>query len=74
MYPYDVKHYEIKNYSGGSWSIWNESRPNLVKLKNISDKEVDLHIITGKSGKFTLIYESNEGKSIAALDIQIKSL
>ena len=74
VYPYDVKHYEIKNYGGGSWSIWNESRPNLVKLKNISDKEVDLHIITGKSGKFTLIYESNEGKSIAALDIQIKSL
>ena len=74
VYPYDVKHYEIKNYSGGSWSIWNESRSNLVKLKNISDKEVDLHIITGKSGKFTLIYESNEGKAIAALDIQIKSL
>ena len=74
VYPYDVKHYEIKNYSGGSWSIWNESRSNLVKLKNISDKEVDLHIITGKSGKFTLVYESNEGKVIAALDIQIKSL
>ena len=74
VYPYDVKHYEIKNYGGGSWSIWNESRSNLVKLKNISDKEVDLHIITGKSGKFTLIYESNEGKVIAALDIQIKSL
>ena len=74
VYPYDVKHYEIKNYGGGSWSIWNESRPNLVKLKNISDKEVDLHIITGKSGKFTLVYESNEGKVIAALDIQIKSL
>lgn len=74
VYPYDVKHYEIKNYSGGSWSIWNESRPNIVKLKNISDNEIDLHIITGKSGKFTLVYESNEGKAIAALDIQIKSL
>lgn len=72
--PYDVKHYEIKNYSGGSWSIWNESRPNLVKLKNVSEQEVDLHIVTGKSGKFTLIYESNEGKVIDALDIQIKSL
>lgn len=74
VYPYDIKHYEIKNYSGGSWSIWNESRPNIVKLKNISDNEIDLHIITGKSGKFTLVYESNEGKAIAALDIQIKSL
>jgi hypothetical protein len=74
VYPYDVRHYEIKNYSGGHWSILNESRLNLVKLKNISDKEVDLHIITGKSGKFTLIYECNERKIIAALDIKIKSL
>ena len=74
VYPYDIKHYEIKNYDGGHWSIWNESRPNLVKLKNISNKEVDLHIITGKSGKFTLVYENNEGTVIAALDIQIESL
>jgi hypothetical protein len=45
-----------------------------VKLKNISDKEVDLHIITGKSGKFTLMYQDNERKAIATLDIQIQSL
>ena len=74
VYPYDVRHYEIKNYNGGSWLIWNESKSNLVKLKNMNDKEVDLHIITGKSGKFTLVYQSNEGEEIATLDIQIKSL
>ena len=74
VYPYDVRHYEIKNYSGGCWSVWNESRPKLVKLKNINDTDVDLHIITGKSGSCTLTYENSEGKVIAALDIQIKTL
>jgi hypothetical protein len=73
-YPYDVKIYEIRNTSGGRWVIWNESRSNLVKLKNQNENQVEVHIITGKSGTFTLGYEKESGELFATLDIQIKSL
>ena len=74
VYPYDVKTYEIKNASGGRWVVWNESRSNLVKLKNQNEDQVEVHIITGKSGTFTLVYEKENGELFTTLDIQIKSL
>ena len=73
VYPYDVSTYEIKNYNGGDWVISNESKSNIVKMKNITDILVDIHILTGKSGNFTLNYIKNN-EIIAALDIEIKSL
>lgn len=73
VYPYDVSTYEIKNDNGGYWVISNESKSNIVKMKNITDILVDIHILTGKSGSFTLNYIKNN-EIIAALDIEIKSL
>lgn len=73
VYPYDVSTYEIKNYNGGDWMISNESKLNIVKMKNITDNLVDIHILTGKSGNFTLNY-IKDNEIIAALDIEIKSL
>ena len=75
VYPYDVKRYEIRNYDlgGGIWVIENESRPKMVSMSGVSDKSIDLNIVTGRSGSFTLVYKVNGGV-IAALDIDIKSL
>ena len=73
VYPYDVSTYEIKNYNGGDWVISNESKSNIVKMKNITDNLVDIHILTGKSGNFTLNY-IKDNEIIASLDIEIKSL
>ena len=73
VYPYDVSTYEIKNYNGGDWVISNESKSNIVKMKNITDILVDIHILTGKSGNFTLNY-IKDNEIIASLDIEIKSL
>lgn len=74
VYPYDVRTYEIQNASGGRWVIWNEVGSNLVKLKNSTEKFVEMHVTTGKSGSLTLGYEKENGELIATLDIQIKSL
>lgn len=76
VFPYDVVSYEIKNYNGkqGIWKITNESRKNLTKIKEIKENGVTIHIITGKSGSFTLVYEDEAGAAIAALDIKISSL
>lgn len=74
VYPYDVKTYEIKNISGGNWVVLNESRVGLIKLKNSNEKSVDVHIVTGKSGSFTLGYRKANNELLTTLDIQIKSL
>lgn len=74
VYPYDVRTYEIQNASGGRWVVWNEVGSNLVKLKNSTEKFVEMHVTTGKSGSLTLGYEKENGELIATLDIQIKSL
>lgn len=75
VYPYDVRHYELKNYGGdpGTWKIMSESRKNMIKLQNISPYDVTIQIITGKSGSFTLAYEVN-GEIVFNKDIVISSL
>lgn len=75
VYPYDVRTYEIKNYNGtaGSWSVKNMSRKNMVKILELTEGGVELSIVTGKSGTFTLVYEAN-GVEVAALDITVGSL
>ena len=74
VFPYEVYHYEIKNFQGGGfWHISSESRKNLVKLKNNSEFSVNLEIVSGKSGTFVLEYKKDE-KTIAFLPIEIESL
>ena len=75
VYPYDTKIYEIKNYNGsaGTWSIENESRPNIAKLIDIESYKTGINIVTGRSGEFTLVYKNNN-QIIAALNITIGSL
>lgn len=74
VYPYEIHTYKLKNYNGGGrWLINNESRKNLVKIKNSTSDFVDLHIITGKSGNFTLSYVE-EDFVLAELSITIDSL
>jgi hypothetical protein len=51
----------------------NESRKNLAKIKVISETEVEVQIVTGKSGSFKLAYKLNE-ETVAAIDITINSL
>ena len=74
IYPYDIKTYKLKNYAGGgSWLIKNESRKNIVKMNVINEKEVELQIVTGRSGNFTLVFEAS-GVEVSSLDIKIDSL
>jgi hypothetical protein len=74
IYPYETHTFELKNYNGGgAWSIWNESRKNMLKVVNEDNSKITIVIKTGKSGKFTLVY-SNQGSAVAALDVTIGSL
>lgn len=75
VYPYDVQSYEIKNYNGtaGTWFVKNESRKNMIKIMQSTVDKIELSIITGKSGTFTLVYEV-DGSAVAALNITIGSL
>ena len=74
VYPYETHTFELKNYNGGgTWSIWNESRKNMLKVVNEDSNQITIMIKTGKSGKFTLVY-SNQGSAVAAIDITIGSL
>lgn len=74
VYPYDVRKYSLKNYNrtDGEWKIKNESKKGLVKGIAVG-ADIELQVLTGKSGSFTLYYEV-EGKVIAELDITIDSL
>ena len=51
----------------------NESRAGAVKLSDITDKQVTVNIMTGRSGSFTLVYKTDD-QVIAALDVNINSL
>ena len=75
VYPYDVKTYEIRNYSGepGSWFVAEESRKNIVKIASQNQTSVTVQIVTGRSAKFTLVYKTANAV-IATLEIDIDSL
>jgi hypothetical protein len=75
VYPYDIKSYELRNYNenAGSWFVENESRAGSVKLEVLDDNKVEVTILTGRSGKFTLVYKAND-QLVAALDITIESI
>lgn len=68
IYPYDVVEYTVKNAAAaGSWRIENASKKNLVELAP-NGESVTVKVLTGKSGSFTLVYDT------IAADIKIKSL
>lgn len=74
VYPYETYSYTLNNYSGkGSWIIKNTSRDNMIKIISNTDYTIDLEIITGRSGNFTLAY-MDEDREISKLDISIESL
>ena len=74
VYPYDSKTYEIQNYfEKGAWQITNASRKNMLKT-TVKDNQIQIDILTGKSGSFTLEYLDSNNFLIAALDITIGSL
>lgn len=74
--PYDIKTYYIQNYKGrGSWSVANESRPNIVKAAAAADTlSVSVEIITGRRNSFELVYKSDDGVVSIVLPIEIESL
>lgn len=75
VYPYDNLTYFIENYAGapGAWSIENESRKGMVKVVSSGFMSIEINIITGRSGSFSLVYRVDE-EPIAALDITVLSL
>lgn len=54
IYPYDIKDYDIIGASGGYWIIDN----NLAKITNQTETAATVEVVTGKSGKFNLIYKT----------------
>lgn len=69
VHPFDIVEYTIVGFDEGQWSISNNKKANFIKSnKNI----ITIEIITGKSGKFDLIYKSKDQYVI--LPIEIKSL
>lgn len=69
VYPYDIKTYSIQGISGGVWDI-NSSK---AIIKNQSETEVTIEVISGRSGKFELRYKK-ENEDDIVLDITIESL
>lgn len=67
--PYDNKAYKIYGAVGGTWSVDS----NKVQITKQDEFNVDVTIVTGKSGKFILTYKEPDGHSIE-LPIVIKSL
>ena len=69
VYPYDEKQYTIENLSGGIWLVDN---PKKAVITSQTERQVDLAIITGKSGEVNLIYRTD--KEDITLNIVIESL
>lgn len=68
VYPFDIVKYKIIGFKKGQWSISNKK----ARFVEGEGNTVTLEIITGKSGKFDLVYTS--GDQTITLPIEIKSL
>lgn len=73
VYPYEIHTYTLVNGGGGRWSVQGASRKNMVKLANQTENTVEVSIMTGKDGSFTLVYQ-NDTEVITTLDITVESL
>lgn len=69
VYPYDIKTYSIQGVSGGIWDI-NSSK---VVIKEQSETEATIEIVSGRSGEFELRYKRENEEDIV-LNITIESL
>lgn len=67
--PYDIINYKIHNCFDGEWIISNKK----AKIIKSEGSNVTIEIITGKSGRFNLIYKKNN-IDMAILSIIIESL
>ena len=76
VYPYDSCGYSLKGYSGdaGVWKIVSETRKNMVKFTESSAFEIELSIMTGKSGEFEIVYEALDGSVIASARVKVLSV
>ena len=52
VYPYDSKEFVVENATGGTWFVDS----NEVNIIAQTDSTVKVNVVTGKSGKFNLIY------------------
>lgn len=68
VYPYDIKVYTVENIENGNWII----NSNKVKILNQNNADIKIEIVSGRSGKFDIIYQ-NEETSIT-LPVEIESL
>ena len=71
VYPYETYDYLIQNTNeNGKWMIDNPKKAQIVSQNN---KEVTLSIVSGKSGRFNLIYQRENNENIIK-EIKINSL
>ena len=77
VYPYEVKKFTIKNYpnikSNINWEIQSLTRKNSVEIEILNEENINLHILSGKSGSFDLICKDGN-EIIASKKIIIGSL
>lgn len=52
VYPYDSKEFVVENATGGTWFV-DSNKVNIIAQ---TDSTVKVNVVTGKSGKFNLIY------------------
>lgn len=70
VYPYDKIKYFIKNGKNGMWVL--DSHEDILKVLEKDDLSIELEILTGRSGNFTVIYRINEKDYI--LPVKIDSI
>lgn len=70
VYPFDYKVYCIKNAEGGKWKI-SDSKKAIIRAQ--AGNEVEVEIISARSGKFDLTY-IRENEDEVVLHITIDSL
>lgn len=71
VHPFDIVEYTIVGFNEGEWSISNNRKASFVKSeKNV----ITIEIITGKSGKFDLIYKGKNKCQCVTLPVEIRSL
>lgn len=68
-FPYGEESYTVIGASGGTWEL----DTNKVIIRNQTDTTVDIEVVTGKSGNFTLKYK-RENEDDIELFVTIESL
>ena len=69
VYPYQSYTYTIVGYTGGTWSV---DSPKKLAIISQTDTEVEIGVVTGRSGAATLLYTVDN--TVVELPIKIASL